>query len=61
VVNLNTVTFKKNKMAAIVGEERYVFETSWYDQQAEIVRFYRITFFPNDSSIEMVSSYLVYS
>ncbi len=41
-------------MAAIVGEERYVFETDWYDQQAEIIRKYRITFYPGDSTIEMV-------
>jgi len=42
-------------MAAIVGEERYVFETDWYDQQAEIIRKYRITFYPGDSTIEMVN------
>ena len=39
----------------IVGEERYVFETQWYDQQAELNRYYRITFYPGDSTIEMVS------
>ena len=38
----------------IVGEERYVFETQWYDQQAELNRYYRITFYPGDSTIEMV-------
>jgi hypothetical protein len=43
--------------ALIVGEERYVFETQWYDQQAELNRYYRITFFPGDSTIEMVSPY----
>jgi hypothetical protein len=41
----------------IVGEERYVFETQWYDQQAELNRYYRITFYPGDSTIEMVSQY----
>ncbi len=35
-------------MAGIVGEERYVFETEWYDQQASIVRNYRVTYFPGD-------------
>lgn len=41
--------------ALIVGEERYVFETQWYDQQAELNRYYRLTFYPGDSTIEMVS------
>lgn len=41
-------------MAAIVGEERYVFETEWYDQIASIVRHYRITYYPTDKTIEMV-------
>ena len=40
--------------AIIVGEERYVFDCDWYDQQAELVRYYRITFYPTDQTIEMV-------
>jgi nucleoside-diphosphate kinase len=36
-----------------IKEERYVFEVEWYDQQAEILRFYRLFFFPTDSSVEM--------
>ncbi len=28
--------------AVIVGEERYVFDCEWYDQQAELIRYYRI-------------------
>jgi len=39
-------------MAAIVGEERYVFETEWYDQQASLIRHYRITYYPVDQTIE---------
>lgn len=42
--------------ALIVGEERYVFDCDWYDQQAELIRYYRITFFPTDQTIEMVSA-----
>ena len=38
---------------APVRDERYVFETEWYDQQADIVRYYRLFFFPVDNSIEM--------
>lgn len=36
-----------------IAEERYVFDVDWYDQQAELVRHYRLTFYPSDSSIEM--------
>jgi len=41
-------------MAAIVGEERYVFETEWYDQQASLIRSYRLTYYPGDQTVEMV-------
>ena len=40
------------------GEERYVFETEWFDSQASLIRKYLFTFFPGDSTIEMVSSLL---
>ena len=36
-----------------IKEERYVFETEWYDQQADIIRYYRLFFFPGDNSVEM--------
>lgn len=36
-----------------IKEERYVFEAEWYDPQADIIRHYRIFFFPMDNSIEM--------
>ena len=36
-----------------IAEERYVFDCDWYDQQAELVRHYRLTFYPSDSSVEM--------
>lgn len=40
-------------MAGRAGEERYVFETEWFDSQASLIRKYLFTFFPNDNSIEM--------
>jgi hypothetical protein len=46
--------------AVIVGEERYVFDTDFYDTQADIIRYYRITFYPGDSTIEMVSETLFF-
>lgn len=36
-----------------IKEERYVFEVEWYDQQADIIRYYRLIFYPLDNSIEM--------
>ncbi len=37
----------------ILGELKYTFETEWYDQQADIIRPYRVIYFPNLKSIEM--------
>ena len=42
------------KMASTV-EDRYVFETEWFDQQASLVRKYLLTYYPKDSTIDMVS------
>ena len=36
-----------------IAEERYVFDADWYDQQAELVRHYRLTYYPNDCTVEM--------
>ena len=36
-----------------VRDERYVFETEWYDQQADVIRIYRLFFWPVDNSVEM--------
>ena len=41
-------------MAAKVGEERYVFETEWFDSQADLIRKYLFTYYPADRTIEMV-------
>ena len=40
---------------AVVKEERYVFKVDWFDKQAELIRQYLLTFYPADSSAEMVS------
>lgn len=42
-------------MATKVGEERYVFETEWFDSQASLIRKYLFTYYPKDQTIEMVS------
>jgi hypothetical protein len=38
-----------------VSEERFVFEAEWFDAQADLIRKYLLTFYPKDSTIEMVS------
>jgi len=40
-------------MSKPIKDERYVFETEWYDPQADIVRYYRLFYFPLDQTIEM--------
>jgi len=36
-------------------EERYVFECEWFDEQADLIRKYLLTYFPRNQTIEMVS------
>jgi hypothetical protein len=43
------------------NEERYVFETEWFDIQASLIRKYLFTFYPADNTIEMVSQPLILS
>ena len=39
-----------------VAEERFVFEVEWFDQQAELIRKYLLTYYPKDGQVDMVSS-----
>lgn len=43
---------------SVVKEERYVFETEWFDSQASLIRKYLLTFYPKDNTAEMVSRWL---
>ena len=52
--------FKQTDMS-VVKEERYVFKVDWFDKQAELIRSYLLTFYPHDSSAEMVSNSLAAS
>jgi len=47
------------KDLSVVKEERFVFETEWYDSQASLIRKYLLTFYPKDASAEMVSALLL--
>ena len=38
------------------NEDRFVFETEWFDQQAALVRKYLLTYYPKDNTIDMVSA-----
>ena len=45
---------------SIVKEERFVFKTEWYDKQAALIREYLLTYYPKDSTAEMVSEFSNY-
>ena len=45
---------------SIVKEERFVFKTEWYDKQAALIREYLLTYYPKDSTAEMVSDFSNY-
>lgn len=47
------------KDLSVVKEDRYVFETEWYDSQACLIRKYLLTFYPKDQTAEMVSERLI--
>jgi nucleoside-diphosphate kinase len=34
-------------------EDRYIFIVDWFDQPADLVRKYQLTFFPSDNTVEM--------
>lgn len=36
-----------------LGEEKFTFEVDWHDTQAEIIRKYRVIYYPVTQSIEM--------
>jgi hypothetical protein len=44
-----TIKFKLiNKMSQSATEERYVFECEWFDEQADLIRKYLLTYFPRN-------------
>ena len=47
-------TYKQSDMS-VTKEERYAFIVDWHDNQADLIRQYLFTFYPKDSSVEMVS------
>ena len=39
---------------------RYAFIADWYDPNAALTRKYQLFYYPNDSTVEMVSNYLIH-
>ena len=37
-----------------------MFQVEWFDKQADLIRNYLLTFYPRDSTIDMVSLYAVF-
>jgi len=37
----------------MAAEDRYVFHVEWFDQQADVIRRYMMTYFPRDNSVSM--------
>jgi hypothetical protein len=40
-------------------EDRFAFKVEWFDQSAQLVREYRLTYYPSDNTIEMVCRVLL--
>ena len=36
-----------------LAEQKYTFETEWYDQQADVIRPYRVMYYPGLKAVEM--------
>ena len=54
LISQSHTSFAPNDMT-VVKEERFVFETEWFDAQAELIRKYLLTYYPGDRTCEMVS------
>ena len=54
LISQSHTSFQKSDMT-VVKEERFVFESEWFDAQAELIRKYLLTYYPKDRTCEMVS------
>merc|ERR1712151_50134 len=50
---MGVINLKVKKIMVTLGEEKYIFEVDWYDQQADLVRKYQVVYLPVVKSIEM--------
>ena len=56
LISQSHTSFQQSDLT-VVKEERFVFETEWFDAQAELIRKYLLTYYPGDRTCEMVSTY----
>ena len=54
LISQSHTSFQQSDLT-VVKEERFVFETEWFDAQAELIRKYLLTYYPGDRTCEMVS------
>jgi hypothetical protein len=54
LISQSHTSFQQSDLS-VVKEERFVFETEWFDAQAELIRKYLLTYYPGDRTFEMVS------
>merc|ERR1712166_1222221 len=52
LISQSHTSFQQSDLT-VVKEERFVFETEWFDAQAELIRKYLLTYYPADRTCEM--------
>jgi len=52
LISQSHTSFQQSDLT-VVKEERFVFETEWFDAQAELIRKYLLTYYPGDRTCEM--------
>ena len=57
LISQSHTSFQQSDLT-VVKEERFVFETEWFDAQAELIRKYLLTYYPGDRTCEMVSHFI---
>ena len=57
LISQSHTSFQQSDLT-VVKEERFVFETEWFDAQAELIRKYLLTYYPGDRTCEMVSNFI---
>mgnify|MGYP000865731646 CR=1 FL=1 len=58
LISQSHTSFQQSDLT-VVKEERFVFETEWFDAQAELIRKYLLTYYPGDRTCEMVSHFII--
>ena len=59
LISQSHTSFQQSDLT-VVKEERFVFESEWFDAQAELIRKYLLTYYPKDRTCEMVSKISIF-